>query len=167
MHKIKKILILIPVLTAFITIMCAAAENISKVNDLIENTKKLDKKSVTIEAEAIGEPMNRGANTWINVNDTTNAIGIWMDSKTAEQIKNFGDYKHKGDILRITGIFYSACTEHGGDVDIHCTSLSIVKKGYTYEKSIPVAKLIAGFTLLVPVAAAAFIYIKIKNRIGS
>ena len=75
------------------------AENITPLNTLIENAKEMDGQEVTVQGEVIGERMDRGDFTWININDSTNAIGIWLSKSDADKILNYGNYKYKGDLI--------------------------------------------------------------------
>ena len=56
------------------------------INELIENGKRLNMNIVVLEAEAIGEVLERGDYAWVNVNDKTNAIGIWVTKEDASQL---------------------------------------------------------------------------------
>ena len=127
-----------------------AADNAVTVNELIENSADYNGKSVSITGEAIGECLERGNNAWVNISDGSNAIGIWMTKEEAEGITYYGDYKYTGDTLAITGIFYEGCKEHGGEPDIHCSTLIISHKGEIKSEKIPAAKIIlaAGFASL-------------------
>lgn len=113
----------------------AKSSDFTSINDLIENEKSFDGKIVTIKAEAVGEPMKRKDYTWVNVNDGTNAIGIWMKNSDAAKVKFYGKYEEVGDILKIKGIFKRSCNEHGGDTDIHALQAEILKKGSLREIS--------------------------------
>jgi len=127
-----------------------AGDNSVSVNELIENSAGYNGKSITITGEAIGECLERGDNVWVNISDKSNAIGIWMSKEEAGGIKYYGDYRYTGDILVITGVFYEACKEHGGEPDIHCSALKISTTGEMKNEKIPVPKILlaAGFTVL-------------------
>ena len=113
--------------------------------------------------EAIGEAMRRGTMAWIHLNDDAyglaeagaaaplagfnGGIGVWLDADDASVISVFGDYKHHGDLVEVTGTFNAACPLHGGDMDIHATSLRIVRPGYTTVRQVRPVRLIAGAIL--------------------
>jgi hypothetical protein len=78
--------------------------------------------------------MKRGSFSWINISDGTVQMGIWMKQEDAEKIHVFGDYKHTGDMVEVTGVFNRSCREHGGDMDIHAVTVNIVENGYGNEK---------------------------------
>lgn len=130
------------------------------INDLIENAISLDGEKVTITAEAIGERMERAEGTWVNVNDGTNAIGVWMDKLTAAKIGFFGDYSHKGDTLSITGIFSRACLEHGGEPDIHAETLEITRSGEIITHRASPAKAIWASILSIAATPFAIYFIR-------
>ena len=136
--------------------VCAAAA--IEINTLIEKSQALDGQTVTVEGEAIGEAMLRGEYAWINISDNTNAIGVWLKSSDAQKIISFGDYKHKGDTVKISGTFSRNCTEHGGDVDIHSLTLEITERGYDKPEEIPQIKIQAALALSLCAFLTAYIY---------
>jgi hypothetical protein len=97
---------------------------------LITNSKMYDKKIVTFTGEIIGEMMQRGKYTWLNISDGEAMIGVFASIDIIPEITYFGGYKAKGDILSITGIFNRACSMHGGELDIHAISIEKVKQGH-------------------------------------
>lgn len=146
MLKTLKLVILVIILLKTFS-MYAFADNIIEINQLIENAKELDGTKITVQGETIGELMQRGEYCWVNINDKTNAIGIWMNVKDAEQIIYYGNYKNIGDTIKVSGIFHRACIEHGGEADIHCDLLTVVKKGYQVTYPIPDIKIIVAIAL--------------------
>jgi hypothetical protein len=141
MQKFTKTLLIILILT-FAHSLNVNAEDISEINDLIENAKELNGQEVTVQGEVIGERMVRGDYSWININDGTNAIGVWINKSEADKILYYGNYKNQGDEVRITGIFSRACVEHGGDVDLHNNSIEIVQNGHPVNERISYPKII-------------------------
>ena len=167
MRKLSAIVI------AFLTIMITmstpvqAQSEVVTINYLIDHAKELDGTTVTIQGEAIGERMDRGDYSWVNINDGSNATGIWMAKSVAEQISFYGDYTQTGDELLVTGTFYRACVEHGGEADIHLDTLKIVSQGYFVNRQVPGNKLIlAGTTVAcgLVVGAISIPRLKKKNR---
>lgn len=178
MHKfIKTIVILLCCTTAFSLNVRAedssgdaknsevAISTLTTINDLVEGAKKLDGQEVTIQGEAIGERMDRGEFSWVNVNDGTNAIGVWIKRSDAKTIAYYGDYKNKGDIVEITGLFNRACKEHGGEADLHNTSLYIVEVGHQVKESISSAKIITTVIITALGMISLMLYVKVfRNR---
>jgi len=158
MSKMFKCLVLGILVAAVFKMETYAAESFA-VNDLIENASELDGKKIAVTGECIGEPMNRGAYTWVNINDGTNAMGIWMGEEDAESIETFGDYKHTGDVIQIEGIFNMSCSMHGGDMDVHSQDVIITAKGETRNIQLDKTKVaLAAVSSLCMLLIAAFYF---------
>jgi len=157
MRKFIKALIIMLLLTSPLSVN-VKAESVIDINELIENEKELDGQKVTIQGEAIGESMNRGDYSWINMNDGTNAIGIWLKRSEAAKVVHYGNYDNIGDTVKITGIFYRACKEHGGEADLHSSSLEIIEKGYQVKETITSAKVITAIVLII-LALFSFVFL--------
>lgn len=125
--KISRLVVLAILFTTIFTTNVIGKEY--SINDLIENGKNFDKKNISINGEAIGEALTRGDYTWININDSTNAIGVYMRTSDAKNVVNYGGFNKIGDTLQVKGVFNRACKEHGGDMDIHAKSVDIIRKG--------------------------------------
>lgn len=169
MHKFIKTFIVLAFAVNCL-ILKAWAADIVEINSLIENISGYDGQQVTVEGEAIGEVLKRSEYAWVNINDGTNAIGIWLKSDDAKKIAYFGDYKHVGDTIRITGTFSRDCKEHGGDVDIHNSNIEIISKGYAVDEEIGHEKVIAAAILFCAVLIVLFFYfvlVKKKKRINT
>lgn len=114
--------------------------------DLVEQPKQHDGTVVEFTGEAIGESMVRGDYAWLHLNDDAyylknveegaelggfnTGMPVWLPATKARAITYFGDYKHEGDVVAVTGVFHAACAEHGGDMDIHATALIVVTVGH-------------------------------------
>ncbi|MGL5316222.1 MAG: hypothetical protein ACRC92_23390 [Peptostreptococcaceae bacterium] len=161
--KISRLIVVVAIFfTTFFTININGKEY--SINDLIENGKDFDKANITISGEAIGEALDRGDYTWININDGTNAIGIYMSSDDANKVSNYGGFKQTGDTLEVRGVFNRACKEHGGDMDIHAKSVSVAEKGKSTPTNISSDKVILLSTSsLVLVVIAVLYYLKVKK----
>lgn len=97
--------------------------------ELIENAKLYDGKDVVFQGEVIGDVMKRGDFSWVNINDGQNAIGVFFENSISCGITFTGDYDHRGDIVKVRGVFHRACLEHGGDMDIHAAGIVKLKDG--------------------------------------
>ncbi|KPU43772.1 hypothetical protein OXPF_26320 [Oxobacter pfennigii] len=136
----------------------AYAEGISS-NDLIDKAKEYDGKEVIYTGEVIGDVMKRGDYAWINVFDGNNSIGLWIPYSDGQKISIAGSYSHKGDIVRARGIFNRACSQHGGEPDIHIERLEILEKGYKNARVINTSKkYIASALLVMSLGLTIFIY---------
>lgn len=97
--------------------------------EMIEQAAALDGQEVSYTGEAVGELMVRGDYSWINASDGANAIGLWIGTDMARQVKTLGSYRYTGDRITVIGTYHRACPEHGGDIDIHVSELTVVAPG--------------------------------------
>jgi hypothetical protein len=144
-------------IAAVVLIFCCAlggafAQSFSST-DLIQRAKELDGQTVAYSGEVIGDVMCRGTHCWVNVNDGSNAIGIWAEEAPARAIAFTGSYSARGDTVAAIGMLHRSCAEHGGDLDIHAVSLEVFKPGHQVSEKISMAKvrfvlILAAITLL-------------------
>jgi hypothetical protein len=156
------------IVTAFIislseNVYADETNEIIEINYLIEHAAELDQQEVTVSGEAVGEAMNRGSHSWININDSTNAMGIWMSSSDAQKAKYFGNYKYKGDVLKVSGIFNRTCKEHGGESDIHSITLEVEETGHAEYEQVSSTK-VAVAALSAVLAASLMTLFLIETR---
>jgi hypothetical protein len=159
------------ILLLFLPVICVSLLHFSanaqqetvKINDLINSASTYDGETVTIEAEAIGECLERGDYAWVNVSDGSNAIGIWMSKEESTRITYYGDYRYTGDTLIVTGVFSRACQEHGGEPDLHCQSLSVSRVGNIREEVITTPRILAA-TFFASLGALLFFLHKRSHR---
>jgi hypothetical protein len=133
-------------------------------NDLVSHAGLYNGWIVTFEGEVIGDIMARGDHAWLNVNDGERAIGIWASLAMIRQIKISGDYNHIGDIIEVTGQFNRACSEHGGDLDIHAREIKLIKRGRKVQHPVDPFKMTIGFGLLA-LTAGVHLFIVIRKRL--
>jgi hypothetical protein len=102
--------------------------------------------------------MVRGDMAWIHLNDDAyyvknveegaelggynTGMAVWLPSELVEDIEYYGDYKHEGDIVEVEGVFNAACSEHGGDTDIHASALEVIEVGHTVDDPIHPGKVV-------------------------
>ncbi|MEK6732243.1 MAG: DNA-binding protein [Candidatus Omnitrophota bacterium] len=123
------------------------AEDVSSA-ELINNARQYDGKVVLYKGEVIGDIMMRKEFVWINVNDGINAIGIWSNKDLVKDIVYTGNYKSRGDVVEVRGVFHRACLEHGGDLDIHIDELRKINSGVVIKEKPDIAKRNQAFVLL-------------------
>lgn len=144
--------------------------------DLVAHAKRWDGREISYAGEAIAEVQERGAYAWIHVNDdayarTSVANGtslggynsgqaVWLPTNLTTGIKNFGDHRHEGDVITVVGTFNAACAEHGGDMDIHATWLSVEAAGGPAPDPVKPIKLLVGLVLS---AMAAVLWTAIRR----
>ena len=136
---------------------------------LVENANAWNGHVITFTGEAIGEVMARGKMAWIHLNDDAymwknieegaqlagynSGHAVWISADLAMKIRYFGDFKHEGDVVKIVGTFNATCLQHGGDMDIHGSTLEIVRVGHPVHHVInPPRTIIAGVLLTIAFA---------------
>jgi hypothetical protein len=132
-------IVLLMLFTVHCSLCTAFAQPISST-ELINNAKQYDGKIVTYAGEVIGDVMARGDYAWINLNDSQNAIGVWIDRNLTKDIIYTGSYRSKGDWVEITGIFHRACLQHGGDLDIHAKTIKKIIPGRALNEQLNLGK---------------------------
>jgi len=156
-----RMVILVFLIVTFMPLVSCAQGITSE--ELINNAVLYDGKQVVYEGEVIGEVMYRRDYAWVNLNDGSNAIGIWLGKDLASAIAYTGNYKAQGDWLEITGIFHRACSQHGGDLDIHARVIRKMNSGRQVKERLNTAKLNFVFVLL-GVLCLALILRLLKNK---
>lgn len=153
-----------------------AAEVSSTV--LIEHPREWEGRVVALTGETIGERMRRGDMAWLHINDDTYAqrnieegaeLGgynsghaVWLPATLAAEVTHFGDYKHKGDTVRVEGTFNRACALHGGDMDIHATALEVLERGHPVPHRFNTGRAVVASVLLI--LAAAMYALRVRAR---
>jgi hypothetical protein len=89
---------------------------------------------------------------------------VWLPAELAEQIGIFGDYKHEGDIVRVDGTFNAACAQHGGDMDIHATTLEMVTPGRDALDPVKPWKVVAALGLTLAAAGMWHLERRVSHR---
>lgn len=115
-------------------------------SELIQRSRELDGQTVSYQGEVVGDVMHRGAFSWLNVHDGSNAVGVWVDSASSSAVRHGGSYAWRGDTVGVIGELRRSCPEHGGDLDIHAASLRVIKPGHRITEKISMAK--ARFVLI-------------------
>ena len=133
--------------------------------DVVEIDRARDGGRVTVEGEAVGEHLRAmGGGRWVNILGDETGLGIWVTDEMAEEITYFGDYKNDGDILRFTGTVNIACTEHGGEFDVHATSMRVIEVGAPREHEVQPIKGVIGFAGIVVAAFLWRLYGRRRDR---
>jgi hypothetical protein len=123
---------------------------------LVENASLWNGRVVTFKGEAVGERMVRGPMAWIHPNDDSymernieegaafegynSGHAVWLPAKLTQEIRFFGDFNHAGDLVKVTGVFNATCREHGGDMDIHASSVEIIRTGHLVSRAVGVQR---------------------------
>jgi hypothetical protein len=149
---------------AFAVVLLASSPVIAAVSsgELIERGKEYDGREVEFEGEAIGDAMARGDHVWVNVSDGSNsALGVWATESVWPALRFYGSAEARGDVVRVRGIFSRACAEHGGDMDIHATSVVVLTPGAPTSHPVSMRRVVAAAVLL---AASPVLFLLWKRR---
>ncbi len=155
-----RLLFLIILFTSHISHPASLYAEAASANDLIENAGRFDGKMVVIDGEAITAIMKRGDFAWINLEDGNIAMGVWSPASLLDEVKYLGDYKHKGDILEVEGVFNRACELHKGELDIHASRITILAHGSMIEERVKEKRLKLSFILFFAVLAVTLLFRK-------
>lgn len=138
----------------FAPVVSAADTQSFTSRELIEMANSINGRKVAYRGEAVTAIMNRGSHSWVNLNDGSNAIGVWCKTDDLRDVKSLGGYKSKGDVLEVVGIFNRACSIHRGELDIHAESVKVISAGFPVEERISTKriKVAIAFFLLAIVA---------------
>ena len=98
--------------------------------ELVDNAEDFDKKNVTYTGEVIGDIMRRGDYAWLNVQDKFGTISVWAPGEMAALIFHQGSYAYTGDAIEVTGKFFRADPNLGGELYIRADGLRIVARGH-------------------------------------
>lgn len=142
--------------------VCSAVQEYSS-SQLLRQENKLNGQIIEFEGEVVGGIMPRGAYAWVNLNDGENAIGVWCPLELTSKITYIGDYKHRGDRLKVIGQFQGNCQEHGGVLDIHAQSADVVQDGSCLEHKVSVFKVDFAFGIMCLAIISGF-WALIKKR---
>ncbi|MGA1796213.1 MAG: hypothetical protein ACMUIL_10175 [bacterium] len=118
------------------------------VTRLVNDKKLYDGREITIQGEVVGDVMERSAGVWLNVDDGTESIGVWVPRGIMPTMKYVGGYTTQGDIIKVEGTFYRACGTHGGETDIHASGITRVHPGYPVAHSLSSQKIRWALVLL-------------------
>lgn len=116
---------------------------------LIENADLYDGRTVTYRGEVVGDILGRGEHAWITVNDDhyskralkrfaelkggNTGIGVYCRSGQLERVRFLGSYRTAGDFIEVTGTFYRANQEFGGDLCIVADRVMILREGHSID----------------------------------
>ena len=114
------------------------------------------------EGEVLGDILYRGEYAWLAVFDGSNTIGCYVSAEQARQISLVGGYGKKGDTVSVEGVFHRACPEHGGDLDIHASSVTVLSTGARLV--MPHSRLVTTLAIALPLPAAVLLFLVWKRR---
>ena len=158
----KSLLVIIALLLLIVpAVSLAEAESVGS-NDLIDRAKDYDGQTVVYEGEVVGDILYRGDYAWLAVSDGATTLGCYVTKAQAEQISVAGGYGKRGDTVRVEGVFHRACAEHGGDLDIHAASVTVIAAGMRLNMT--PSRLTVVLAAALPLPAAGLLFLVWKKR---
>ncbi len=157
-------------LLALTTVALADGGDRVSSEELIENSDYYDRRTVVYTGEVVGEVLRRGEYCWITVNDDfygqkpvreyqelkggNTGMGVYCRSDMLEDVTMVGSYRTAGDVIKVTGVFYKASPQHGGDTMIEAEEVSVIQKGWRVKARRGYAGEVVALILLVIAALA-------------
>jgi hypothetical protein len=137
---------------ALMLVLCvsavASAES-TTCQQLIVDAAAWNGKTVSITGEVVGDILKTDGFVWLNVNDGTNAIGVWTDVRSLTGIEIVpGNYKVKGTIIEVEGVFSRTCSLHSGETDIHLVRFNVVSDHVDVSHPVKLNRLVFAALLL-------------------
>ena len=137
-------------------------------SQLIDRAGEYDGQELVYSGEVIGDILHAGDHVWLNVSDGSNALGVWVRYDLASMAELPGRYGQRGDIIRVSGTFYRACPEHGGDMDLHADAVTLIERGYPVGHAVPLWKVwLAALLTIAASALLAGVIVRFKRRPAS
>jgi hypothetical protein len=103
----------------------------------VRDSQQLDGTEVVLVGEAIGEALRAGSGgRWVNLLGGGAGVGVVMSDDDADSIERFGDHNGTGDTVQVSGVMNRACSEHGGELDVHAAEVEFVSRG-TETENVP------------------------------
>jgi hypothetical protein len=142
-----------------------ANDQVVDLTELIAFSADRSGETVLIEGEAIGQVIGKkDGHAFVNVLDETTAVGVFMTEQQTAMITGFGGYKTTGSIVRVSGELNVACEQHGGDFDIHATTVDVLAPPVPREQEPLGIRLVLAPLALALGLGQLFIYRRMRAR---
>jgi lysyl-tRNA synthetase class II len=144
----------------------AAAQGDNRLNSqtLISQAKILDGQAVVFVGEAVGDLMPRKNLAWVHLQDSYGTISVLAPLELVKAIEHWGDYKMRGDMIEVSGVFYRSAPHLGGELFIEGRNFKVLSKGSRIAHEVSDVKVRLIEVLLVIAALLAVLRIVIKRR---
>lgn len=111
---------------------------------IVQADPDLDGAEIVFSGEAIGDSLRApDGQRWVNVLEDATAVGVVGDPALFTGIDGFGEWSRTGTRVEVTGVLNIACPQHGGDLDVHGSSLRVLAPSEPVEHPISPEKGIA------------------------
>jgi hypothetical protein len=134
------------------------------VEEIVRDPLHYDNTKVSVRGEVIGERLIDRDGSWVNISWGGYNLGVFLPGQSVwPELKNFGSYKSKGDIVTIQGTFYARCPQHA-QRGIHASRLEVVERGGPSRDEVDELKVFLSFVLAILCLLLGIIYL-IKEKI--
>lgn len=151
--------------------------------ELIENSEEYNRRRVVYTGEIVVEVLDRGDYSWITVNDDlygkrplheyqelkggNTGIGVYCRSDMLEDVNFVGSHRTLGDVIQVTGVFYQASPQHGGDLMIEAEEITVVREGrHIVSRRGVRGELLVAFILALVSLVLGFAWFSLRKRPG-
>ena len=124
--------------------VCGAGNGDSvAIQDLLKNRSAYNGQKVVVQGEAVGCLLkgDQKGFCWLNIKDSTGAMGVVLDCALAAPILYYGSYRFRGDVVRMEGVFSKDCAQHAHELDVHVQTLAVIQRGSEREEHVSEKKL--------------------------
>lgn len=103
------------------------------VAELTRATERMDQELVRVSGEVVGYAANADkSHVWINIQGESGyTMGVLVTKTAASSISNYGSYGVIGDTVEILGVYNQMCDAHGGQLEVHASSVEVKQAGQT------------------------------------
>ena len=138
----------------------------TRISVLAGANQALDGAEVRFQGEAVGEAVRAGEGLqWVSVNvPSGQALSVLLTDEQAAEIAVFGDYRHTGSTLQVTGIYHVACDEHQGELDVHASQVDIIEEGQAEEHVVSAKRLDLAIALVTAGTVLVVAYALLSRR---
>lgn len=143
---------LIIVWFALITTAAYALPTIS-LKELIAEANSFNNIEVVVSGEVIGDILNRGEFSWVNIQQNDSQIGLWVPNALIKAIQFKGDYSHQGDVIEVSGVFMRADPKLAGDMRVKVDQITVIRPGHRIEHAVSREKVETAVFLLIMLIA--------------
>lgn len=133
------------ILFSFCFLVSGYRVSAAEIGSLLNEPARWSGLEVKIKGEIVGNVLKgKGGSFWVNISDGSGAVGVYLPAKLVKSLEmeswKGSNYSMKGTELMIKGVFNSACSEHGGDLDLHALEVRVISGSRPIHHSLSVLK---------------------------
>lgn len=110
------------------TVQAAEIPLPASLSVLVEESPERNGKPFVIQGELVGEPLLDSGGVWLNILEEGNPMAVFCGDTLASMAATLagGNHGRIGNRIRVEGILRRICPDHGGDLDFHAISCTII-----------------------------------------